>query len=84
MPGVRSKWGPVQYRNISATLVLIELIGAVALLLWAMRMTRTGITRAYGGNLRRTLNNALDNRIRALLSGFGVTLFCRVVLPPAS
>lgn len=39
-----------------------------------MRMTRTGVTRAYGGNLRRTLNHALDNRLHALFSGFGVTI----------
>lgn len=39
-----------------------------------MRMTRTGITRTYGGNLRRVLNRALDNRMKALCSGFGVTV----------
>jgi phosphate:Na+ symporter len=28
--------------------VLIELLGAAALLLWGMRMVRTGIQRAFG------------------------------------
>ena len=32
-----------------ATHALIELLGAVALLLWGVHMVRTGILRAFGG-----------------------------------
>jgi len=33
--------------------VLIELVGAIALLLWGLRMVRTGMMRAYGSHLKR-------------------------------
>jgi phosphate:Na+ symporter len=58
---------------MSPTLVLINMIGAVALLLWAMRMVRTGMTRAFGSSLRRFLGRYLTNRFGALLAGLGVT-----------
>lgn len=51
----------------------MELAGGVALLLWALRMVRTGILRAYGGNLRRLLAAATGNRFSAFLAGIGVT-----------
>ncbi len=59
--------------DISATLILLNLMGAIALLLWAMRMVRTGMTRAFGSALRQILGNQLDNRIKAFLAGLGVT-----------
>ncbi|MGE0154052.1 MAG: Na/Pi cotransporter family protein [Reyranellaceae bacterium] len=43
-------------------------------MLWALRMVRTGIMRAYGAALRRSLGNALGNRFAALAAGLGVTL----------
>ena len=49
------------------------MVGAVALLLWAMRMVRTGMTRAFGGSLRLFLGRYLTNRFSALLAGIGVT-----------
>ncbi len=51
----------------------MNLLGAVALLLWGMRMVRTGVTRAYGSSLRHSLGQHLDNRIAAFLAGLGVT-----------
>ncbi|NQW01340.1 MAG: Na/Pi cotransporter family protein, partial [Rhodospirillales bacterium] len=61
--------GPV----ISATQTLIALVGAVALLLWGMRMVRTGVTRAFGSNLRHAIGTSVANRFRALCVGIGVT-----------
>ena len=52
---------------------MINLIGAIALLLWAMRMVRTGMTRAFGGTLRLILGRHLSNRFAAFLAGLGVT-----------
>jgi phosphate:Na+ symporter len=52
---------------------LINLIGAVALLLWAMRMVRTGMTRTFGASLRLFLGRYLSNRVSALFAGLGVT-----------
>jgi len=60
-------------KPISGSLVLINLIGAVALLLWGMRMLRTGVTRAFGADLRHVIGKSVANRFSALLIGFGVT-----------
>lgn len=57
----------------SPTAVLIELLGAVALLLWGTRMVRTGIMRVYGADLRHVLRVSLRNRCVAFLAGLGVT-----------
>src|SRR5687768_5021104 len=57
-----------------ATHALIELLGEVALLLWGVHMVRTGVLRAFGGDLRRLLELALRNRVAACLAGAGVTL----------
>jgi len=48
---------------------LLHLFGAVALLLWALRMVRTGIMRAYGSRLRHWIGIAMTNRFRALGAG---------------
>jgi len=37
-------------------------------------MVRTGILRAYGGNLRRRLGRSMSNRLTAFATGLGVTL----------
>ncbi|WP_246149209.1 Na/Pi symporter [Skermanella pratensis] len=57
-----------------ATHALIELLGEVALLLWGVHMVRSGVLRAFGGDLRRLLGRALRNRLAACLAGIGVTL----------
>ena len=51
--------------------LLINICGGVALLLWAARMVRTGIERAYGAHLRRLLEYATRNRMSAFASGLG-------------
>ena len=56
------------------THALIELLGEAALLLWGVHMVRTGVLRAFGGDLRRLLGRALRGRLTALLAGIGVTL----------
>jgi hypothetical protein len=38
-----------------ATHALIELLGEVALLLWGVHMVRTGVLRAFGGDLSRAV-----------------------------
>ncbi|MDA8048659.1 MAG: Na/Pi cotransporter family protein [Rhodospirillales bacterium] len=54
-------------------LTLIDLAGAVALLLWGVHMVRSGVERAYGPALRRMLGRMLGNRLRAFAAGLGVT-----------
>ena len=58
---------------MSATSLIVNLLGSVALLLWGIRMVRTGAERAYGTALRTFLGRALGNRGRAFLAGLGVT-----------
>src|ERR1700758_815749 len=58
---------------MDTTLTLVDLGGAIALLIWGVHMVQTGITRAYGPQMRRMLSYALGNRFRAFLAGLGVT-----------
>jgi phosphate:Na+ symporter len=55
---------------LSGSVIFINLAGAVALLLWATRMVRTGIERAYGDLLREKMRSALGNRVNAAAAGF--------------
>jgi phosphate:Na+ symporter len=55
---------------LSGSVIFINLAGAVALLLWATRMVRTGIERAYGDFMRQQLRHALGNRANAAAAGF--------------
>ena len=50
--------------------VLIELVGAIALLLWGLRMVRTGMMRAYGSQLKRLARQNEGRLIPMLGSGF--------------
>ena len=58
---------------MDATLSLLNLAGAIALLLWGVHMVQSGVQRAFGADLRRFLAHALDNRIKAAAAGLGVT-----------
>lgn len=59
---------------MNATGILIELVGGIALLLWGVRMVRTGMSRALGTSLRDLLRRAAGNRLTALGAGFLVTV----------
>jgi phosphate:Na+ symporter len=58
---------------MSVPLMLVDLAGAVALLLWGVRMVQTGVQRAFGPRLRVVLASALRTRLNAFLAGLGVT-----------
>lgn len=53
--------------------LLITLMGGVALLLWSVRMVRTGMTRAFGASLRLLISSSCANRYKAFATGVGVT-----------
>lgn len=55
------------------SLVLLDLMGGVALLLWGLHMVHSGILRAYGPDLRRLLSKALRSRVAAFAAGLGLT-----------
>ena len=54
-----------------------NLAGAIALLLSGVHMVQSGVQRAFGSDLRRSLAHALDNRIKAAAAGLGVTAILR-------
>lgn len=58
---------------MSVTLILINILGAVALLLWGTRMIKNGFTRAYATSLQRIIAKNTSNRIKAFTAGMGVT-----------
>jgi len=55
------------------SLVLLDLMGGVALLLWGLHMVHSGILRAFGPDLRLLLAKALNNRFSAFVAGLGLT-----------
>ena len=58
---------------MSGTQIIISLVGSVALLLWGVRMVRTGMTRSFGPGLRRLLGEYGDSRLGALGAGLVTT-----------
>ncbi|MBR0871284.1 Na/Pi cotransporter family protein [Bradyrhizobium tropiciagri] len=55
------------------SIVLLDLMGGVALLLWGLHMVHSGILRAFGPDLRLVLARALSNRFSAFAAGLGLT-----------
>jgi phosphate:Na+ symporter len=52
---------------------LLDLLAAIALLVWGTHLVRTGVLRVFGANLRQMLASSMGNRFTAALSGIGVT-----------
>ncbi|MGE3349602.1 MAG: Na/Pi cotransporter family protein [Ramlibacter sp.] len=52
---------------------LLNLLAAIALLVWGTHLVRTGILRVFGANLRHVLARSISNRYTAAISGIGVT-----------
>ncbi len=52
---------------------LLNLLAAIALLVWGTHIVRTGVLRVFGENLRQVLAHSFNNRFKAMLAGVGVT-----------
>ncbi len=52
---------------------LLNLLAAIALLVWGTHIVRTGVLRVFGENLRRVLSRSFSNRFNCVLAGLGVT-----------
>ena len=52
---------------------LLDLLAAIALLVWGTHLVRTGILRVFGADLRHVLSRNISNRYAAAISGIGVT-----------
>lgn len=59
---------------MSLSFLLLHLAGAVMLLLWAVRMVRTGVERARGAALKRTLQRSKGGWVQAALAGTGIAV----------
>ncbi|MBE5253364.1 sodium-dependent inorganic phosphate transporter [Mixta mediterraneensis] len=54
-------------------LTLLNLLSAVAMLVWGTHIVRSGIMRVYGADLRRVLSRSIEKKPMAFLAGIGVT-----------
>ena len=52
---------------------LLNLLAAIALLVWGTHIVRTGVLRVFGENLRHVLARSFGNRLKALGAGLVVT-----------
>jgi phosphate:Na+ symporter len=52
---------------------LLNLLAAIALLVWGTHIVRTGMLRVFGESLRSVLGKSFSNRGSAMLAGLGVT-----------
>src|SRR5262245_50025139 len=52
---------------------LLNLLAAIALLVWGTHIVRTGVLRVFGTNLRQILRRSVGTRTGAFLAGIGVT-----------
>lgn len=52
---------------------LLNLLAAIALLVWGTHIVRTGVLRVFGEKLRYVLSRSVANRFNAALAGLGVT-----------
>ncbi|WP_208434059.1 Na/Pi cotransporter family protein [Bartonella taylorii] len=61
---------------MNSSLVLLHLAGAISLLLWATRMVRTGVERAYGDKLKYKMRHVISKPLFAVSFG----LFTAMIL----
>lgn len=53
---------------------MLDLIGAVGLLLWGLRLVKTGVIRSFGVRLRRRIGSGTRNRLLAFGMGLVATI----------
>ena len=58
----------------SPMIFVLHVAGAAALLIWAVRLVRTGVERGWSVQLRRLLRRGADSRWLAALSGTGAAI----------
>ena len=59
---------------MDSSLLLIDLLGAAALLLFGLRLLKSGVGRAFGARLRQVLASGTRNRVTAFATGLAATL----------
>jgi phosphate:Na+ symporter len=69
---VNSTPAPGRGTVASAMVHLLNLLAAIALLVWGTHIVRTGVLRLAGESLRRWLASSFSRRVPAALAGIGV------------
>jgi len=59
---------------LDSTATLVDILGAGALLLWGLRMVKTGVSRAFGARLRVWIGRSTANRFLSFVVGLIATL----------
>ena len=59
---------------MQSTLVVINILGAVALLLFGLAQVKEGVTLAFANRLRATLASSTQSDLRSMASGFAATI----------
>ena len=59
---------------MQSTIVIVNLLGAVALLLYGLAQVKDGVTRAFGARLRTGLARGTRSGLRSFLSGLFATI----------
>ena len=59
---------------MDSTATLVDILGAGALLLWGLRMVKTGVSRAFGARLRVWIGRSTANRFLSFVVGLIATL----------
>ena len=59
---------------MTSTIQLIDLLGAGALLIWGLRLIKTGVLRAFGASLRQWIRRGTGNRVSAAFAGLLATI----------
>ncbi|MFD1747515.1 Na/Pi cotransporter family protein [Rhizobium helianthi] len=59
---------------MGSTAIMIDLFGAVALLLFGLAQVKDGVSRAFGSKLRTGLATGTRNGLRSFVSGFFATI----------
>src|SRR5690606_23229556 len=73
MPVPAARNGGSAYISAVTMKHLLNLLAAIALLVWGTYLVRTGVLRVFGSDLRQILSISTSNRFSAFLSGWGVT-----------
>lgn len=64
---------PDALRRVTSMIHLLNLLAAIALLVWGTGIVRTGVIQLFGANLRDVLSRSLKNRFLAMFAGVTVT-----------
>lgn len=60
---------------MSVSVTLLYILSGICLLLWGLRMVKRAVLLGYGAQVQKAISKGTKNRVLAMCSGVGVTLF---------